>query len=352
MTTSPELIRELRASRPAAPSSLRARVRELAAEEQQPRALWAGFSLAGLRLPVRRAALVVVPATAALALVSAGVLGIARSDGTTEAFERDQAQLTTKGSGESLPSAAPGVERSGATPLIDPAIGTATDRHQVISATLTVEVPDSGGVSDAAKEALDVTSALGGYVVSSSVTTGDEGSAALTVRVPVGRVQEAIVQLSGLGRIVSQQVTIDDVQEELDALQRRERSVREQIARISARLESESLDAEMRAVLEARRRALRSELRQLRSGIAATQAEARMATIQLAVVTPGQLGVVAPPSRLDRTLDEALNVLLWEGVIALAIAIVAAPFALLAVAAWLGHRLYRRREDERLLAAH
>jgi hypothetical protein len=28
-----------------------------------------------------------------------------------------------------------------------------------------------------------------------------------------------------------------------------------------------------------------------------------------------------------------------------------APFALLAFAAWLGHRLYRRREEERLLAA-
>ncbi len=53
-----------------------------------------------------------------------------------------------------------------------------------------------------------------------------------------------------------------------------------------------------------------------------------MATIQLTVVTPGVLGAVPVPSRLDRTLDEALNVLVWEGVVALAIAIVAAPFAL------------------------
>jgi hypothetical protein len=135
-------------------------------------------------------------------------------------------------------------------------------------------------------------------------------------------------------------------------MQRRAQSVRSQIARITARLESETLDEETRAVLEARRRALRIELRQLRGGIAAGQAEASMATIQLSVVTEGQLGVVAPPSRLDRTLDEALNVLLWEGVVALAIAIVLAPFALLALAAWLGHRLYRRREEERLLAAH
>jgi hypothetical protein len=348
--TSPDLIHELRASRPTAPTSLRGRVRELAAEQRQPRTRWAG-----LRLPVRRAAFVVVPAAAALALVSAGVLGLARSDGTTEAYQRNATvDDVTKSTPEAVPSTELGVERSGSGALApsDSAGTTATDRSRVISATMTVEVPDSGAVADAAQDALDITAALGGFVVSSSVTTGDEGSAALTVRVPVDRVQDAIVQLSALGRIVSQQVTIDDVQEELDALQLRERSVREQIARISARLESESLDAETRAVLEARRRALRSELRQLRGGIAATQAEARMATIQMTVVTPGQLGAVPVPSRLDRTLDEALNVLLWEGVVALAIAIVVAPFALLALAAWLGHRFYRRREDERLLAAH
>jgi len=75
-----------------------------------------------------------------------------------------------------------------------------------------------------------------------------------------------------------------------------------------------------------------------------------MATIQLTVVTPGVLGAVTVPSRLDRTLDEALNVLIWEGVIALAIVIVAAPFVLLFFATWLGRKLYRRREEERLLA--
>jgi hypothetical protein len=73
-------------------------------------------------------------------------------------------------------------------------------------------------------------------------------------------------------------------------------------------------------------------------------------TIELTVLTP-EAGVAAPaPSRLERTLDEALDVLVWEGVIVLALAIVLAPIALLGLAAWLGQRLYRRREDERLLS--
>ena len=95
---------------------------------------------------------------------------------------------------------------------------------------------------------------------------------------------------------------------------------------------------------------LRSELTELRTGISSTEAEARMSTIQLAVVTPGAFGAVAPPSRIDRTIDEALNVLAWEGVVALGLLIVLAPFAFVAFAAWLGRRLYRRREEERLLA--
>jgi hypothetical protein len=230
------------------------------------------------------------------------------------------------------------------------AVTPGNDRAQRTSATLTVEVADSDGVSDSAQKALDLTRRLGGHVVSASVVTGEGANAAITVRVPSARVQEAIVQLSALGDIVSQQVSIEDLQETLDQLERRERSVRAQIAVLVARLESESLDAETRARLEARRKNLRAELRGLRQGLAGTRAEARMSTIQLTVVTPESSGGVAPTSMLDRTVDEALNILVWEGVIAFAIAIVAAPFALVALALWLSRRFYRRREEERMLA--
>jgi hypothetical protein len=230
------------------------------------------------------------------------------------------------------------------------ALDRAAGRAQKIAATLTVEVTDSDDVSKASQEALDLTQRLGGYVVSSSVVTGDSAQAVLTVRVPAASVQDALVQLSSLGRIVSQQVTIDDLQQTLDALERRERSLVAQIAGVQAKLGSDDLDPVQRAQLEARLRTLRSELRQVRRGLGTTNAEARNATIRLTVVTPETGGAAAPPSRLDRTLDEALNVLVWEGVVAVAILIVAAPFVLVALAAWVGRRFYRRREDERLLA--
>ena len=337
--TSPDLIHELRASRPTAPTALRARVREISSTVVTP-APWSRF-----RFPVRRAALIAIPAAAAIAFASAGILGIARSDVSTETYRA--AGLADKATAEPAPST--GLS-GGLAPAQDSAIGPTTDRAQRVSATLTVEVADSDAVSRAAQDALELTRSLGGHVVNASVVTGEQGSAALTVRVPVAKVQEAIVGLSALGRIVSQQVTIDDLQESLDQLERREASVRSQIARIAARLETESLDAETEAVLRARLQTLRGELRGLRSGIAATNAEARMSTIQLSIVTPGAFGAVAPPARLDRTIDEALNVLAWEAVVVLAVLIVLAPFVLVGFAGWIGRHFYRRREEERLLA--
>jgi hypothetical protein len=339
MTSSPDLIHELRASRPSAPADLRARVREIASAPPKA-APWAGW-----RFP-KRGLVVALPAAAALAFASAGVLGLARSDAplSTESLRQESVAEGTTG------QLAPSTDATKAVPLQGAADAVAPDRAQRVSATLTVEVRDSDTVSRAAQDALDLTRSLGGYVVTSSVATGDEGSASITVRIPVGKVQEAITGLSGLGRIVAQQVTIDDLQETLDELERREATVRGQIARIRARLESEQLDPQTEAVLRARLQTLREELTSLRTGIASTNAEARMSTIQLTVVTPGAFGAVAPPSRIDRTIDEALNVLAWEGVVALGLVIVLAPFALVAFAAWLGRRLYRRHEEERLLA--
>jgi len=339
MTSSPDLIHELRASRPSAPAQLRGRVRELAAE-QPARPRWAS-----LRFPIRRSVLVAVPATVALAIAAAGVVGLSRSDAPTQG---SLAQRAPSVPGELAPATK--AQANTPAPAFGAADSAAGPRAQRVSATLTVEVRDPDAVSRAAQDALELTRSLGGYVVSSSVTTGEQGSASLTVRVPVARVQDAITGLSGLGRIVSQQVAVEDLQDQLDQLEHRRASLVEQITRITARLESEDLDAEATAALEARRRALRSELRAVRAQIAGTNAEARMSTIQLSIVTPDASGTVVPDSRIDRTIDQALNVLAWEGVVALGMLIVLAPFALVGLALWLGLRVYRRHEEERLLA--
>jgi hypothetical protein len=343
MTSSPDLIHELRASRPTAAVHLRARVRELAAG-QPARPRWASWR------PIRRGALIAVPAAVALAIAAAGVVGLSRSGPPAQESSAQRAAGNGSVHGELAPTTKAQAQTGAPAPAFGAADAATGPRAQRVSATLTVEVRDSNAVSRAAQDALDLTRSLGGYVVSSSVTTGEQGNASLTVRVPVARVQDAITGLSRLGRIVSQQVTVDDLQEQLDELEHRRASLVEQITRITARLESGDLDTETTAALEARRRALRNELRIVRSQLAGTTAEARMSTLQLSIVTPDSSGAVVPSSRIDRTVDQALNVLAWEGVVALGMLIALAPFALVGLAVWVGRRVYRRHEEERLLA--
>jgi hypothetical protein len=347
--TSPELIEELRASRPSAPDALRARVREVAAREAQP------VSRRWPRLSLPRPAFVLVPAAAVLVLAigAAGIVGVtgSRDTGRNVAVPEEGA---IHGGGMPVPTqSTPDASKAAPQLVQGQASGgalTAPGRAQRVEATLSVRVPSSDRVSRAAQEALDLTRSLGGHVLSANVTTGENASATLTVRIPVARTQEAITRLSALGTIVSQQVSLQDLQEQLDTLARRTRSVRAQIVKITARLRSEQLDAETRAALELRRRTLRAELRNLRRSTASTRSEARFATVELSVVTPQSEGVVPVPSRLERSLDKAVQVLVWEGIVALVLLLVAAPIAILALAAWLLGRIYRRHEEDRLLA--
>jgi hypothetical protein len=252
---------------------------------------------------------------------------------------------------KATPSSPPlSVHGSAATVPSDLAVGPTPGRAQQVDATLIVKVSDSDHVSSAAQDALDLTRSLGGHVQSASVTTGDQAQAMLTLRVPVDRAEDAVAKLSALGTIVSQQVSIQDLQEQLDSLVVRARSVRAQIVKITARLQSTRLSGEQRAALELRRQNLRRELGSLRQEIRSTHSQASFATVQLSVVTPQSLGVVPTHSRLDRSLDKAVEVLVWEGIVALAVLLVLAPLALLGLAAVLARRLYRRHEEDRLLA--
>src|SRR5207247_4365504 len=83
-------------------------------------------------------------------------------------------------------------------------------RAQLYGAELTLRVRD---LSAATKRALRLTRAFGGYVRTVDSGSGTQsGRAYLVVRIPVRRVQEAIVRFSSLGRIVDQHVSIQDVQ--------------------------------------------------------------------------------------------------------------------------------------------
>jgi len=198
-----------------------------------------------------------------------------------------------------------------------------TQRAQEVQANVRVLVDDPDELSTATQRALRTTRRLGGYLVAVDYGTPEatEGSATMRVRVPVSRVQAAVVSFSNLGRILAQQTQISDLQQRLDELTRQIRRTKGDKARIAA---------------------LRRERTQINR-------RAAYATVDLALTTHEPEKKVVPPSRLDRAVDDATGVLTAELAIGAYILIVASPFLVLLAAALAASRAYRRYADQRLL---
>jgi uncharacterized protein DUF4349 len=345
------LLNEIRATRPAASETLRERVRALAAEEpvREPVLDRLRFTWGWRRF------VLVAPAAAAVALVAAGVIGLSRGDGgaereaggtvTTEALE-SAAPKAAQDSRAAAPPAALATPPSAAT-TVAPTPG----QLQRYQAELSLRVDDVDALSSATKRAQQIALAHGGSVASlqyDAPATG-VGNAQIVLRIPTARVDDALAQLSALGTITGQRYGIEDLQQQADSLQTQIEQVQRRIAQILAQLESDTISAETRAVLQSRLNASRQRLTQLRESLRATNAEARTATVYLTLTTEEiEPGAVGGGSRLDGIKD----VLVWEGVAALYALVVAGPLVLLALVIWLAVRLARRRETARLLEQH
>jgi Domain of unknown function (DUF4349) len=314
---SPDLLTALREETPAAPSELRDRVALIAATPPPPRRT---FTL-------RRTLLWSAPATAVAALAVAVVVGVftsstpppptaAPSQATLERkFSPPQAAERSRDKLDSARSVAPQELRS-AVPA------PSGRRAKDVQTDLRILVDDPSDLSAATQRALRTTRRLGGYVVTVRYGTPEptEGTASLRVRIPVSRVQAAVVQFSGLGRILAQQTQIADLQQRLDDITRQIRRTKDK-ARIAA---------------------LRRERTELNR-------RAAYATVDLALTTHEPEESPAAPSRFDRAVDDAVGVLTAELAIGAYLLIVASPFLLLLAAALAGSRAYRRYLDQRLL---
>jgi hypothetical protein len=346
--TSTEIARELRATRPVAPPELRARVLADADRGPSP-APTLRERLRGRRL------FVLVPAAASLAAVAAVAIAIT-SPGPDRAVVAERAQVdaiqqapgTTSDLGQPLPEAAPGygnAQGKVGTPA------TASDRAQRIVASLALRVEDGDALSAAVLDAVRITRSLDGYVVTSDVASGDTAAATLVLRVPSEHAQDAIARLSELGTIEAQRVQADDLQGTIDALGAEVLRLRKSLAQVRARLASEELTPEQRGALQARRDELVAQLRVVQGQRNATVATASEASIDVSLRTATDAGAIPPQSRLDRTLDRALDILAWEAVTVLGLVVVLAPLALALVALRLGRRSARRWSDTRTLGA-
>ena len=330
------ILDQIRASKIEVPPELRARVRAIAASTPPgaPRhtVSW------------RRITLVAVPAcvgVAAAVALAAGVLD-SGTQRPTEAAGRERAATLSASADQATP--APKAAGTGSAGL--PATSGRAQRYE---AELRLKV---GDLSSATKRALRLTRGFHGYVRSVEYGSGAErGSATMTVRVPVGSVQKAIVEYSAIGQILDQHVSIGDVQPQVDRRFRQMQAQRDAIAKLQAKLESPSLTPAERTVLENRLVAARRELVGLQRAQAALKRETSYATVSLDLRSSAKaVAVPSDPGRFGRALHRSGQILADEAKVLVYMLIVGAPFFVLAALAFAGARLRRRQSETRLLS--
>jgi hypothetical protein len=313
----------------------------------------------------RRSLLVLAP-VCVLGLVSAAVIhGVVNSGDSVKQSASAEQKLDAQagalgGSGTSTTPvlvapaqvSSPAVVQGTPSPpkLPTPAPG----RYQDYEASLTVRVKGVEALHDRTAEATRLARTYGGYVDSvDESTNGGNGQSDLVLRIPVNRVEDAYFRLAQLGTVTEQHLSIRDLDQVVQTQRQRIVQLKVQIARIGETLKkSSSLPADVRLRLELQRDAAKQELARVTGSNKATLRQASLSRISLTLTSQQAAAQKRGGlSRIERAARDAGSFLAGAGAVLLFVLIVLSPLIVLAIAAILGTRAYRRREERRLLSA-
>jgi hypothetical protein len=251
-------------------------------------------------------------------------------------------------SSDPAPSSASGTSVAPAPP---PSAGVAPrvrDRKVERGASLTLSTPRDQ-IEDVADGAVRVTDRHGGFVLSSSVSSGEgrEAGATLDLRIPSARLQPALADLSELAHVRARTQEARDITAAFTSPRRRlsdalaeRRGLLRQLARAVTPNETAAVRARLRAVNRRIDRA-QAELRRLRDRVS-------FAAVSVAI-EPGADSGDGGGWSLGDAADDALGVLralLGGALVALAVLV---PAGLLGGGGWLAYRGWVRRRRESAL---
>lgn len=331
--TSDAILVELR-SLPGAPDSLRERVRSL--PEPQPRFAWMLP-----RIDLRRALLVAAPAVVALGVGAAALNGVVTggSKPAAQTISAEKHLRAVRGAPvRPAPLSANGFDAKSLPP--------STTRLNKYNAWLRVRV-DEDRLAKVTTRAMQIARGYGGYVSSVDMNTpGQHGTASLVLRVPVTKVEDAVLRLGQLGEVTAQRVRIQDMQRQANVLEREIVKLQATIAALERKAANGTLTPQEQYELAEAKASLGTKTK----ARATTVREGTLATVSMTFFTPQAAAAVShEPGRLGRTLSNAGEFLVRELSWLLYALIVVGPIALLAAAAVLTVRAARRRSDARLL---
>ena len=353
------LVSELRANPPVAPERLRQRILEGAPGARRPTS------------KRRRLALVVVPVAVALAVGAALVHGLVSAgsgqSGAADVVGKLGLATTTPASGSAksihralarprpVTTAAAGPIVKAYLPAHPNTVVIPKNRLVHADASLEVQVPNHSALSEATNNATKIVSSLGGYAQSVQYQSENKGSGSsfLALRVPVDRAQTAIARLGQLGKLVSQQISTEDLQQQLTRQTTQIGSLRRAIAVYEQALKSGTLSAPERVAIQIKLADAQHSLRLVRKARSGTVASGATADISLTLSThhAGAVGGGHHGGRFDRLLGSAAGFLALEGIVVLYALVVLSPILIVGGLAWWLVRERRRREETRLLAS-
>lgn len=214
------------------------------------------------------------------------------------------------------------------------------DRTLVRTATLDLTAADVGKTVG---EARDIAATEGGYVGREQVR---EKAATLTLHIPSDRFDQALDDLSALGKVISREQSADDVTEQVVDLESRITTQRASVDRVRALLaRAGTVDEIVRIEQEVTTR--EAELESLEQRRQALAGQAAMSTVTVSV---GKAGAPPAPAKQEETggfltgLSDGWGAFVDAGAVTLRVIGAVLPFVLvLGIPAVLVYRWRRRR---------
>jgi len=228
---------------------------------------------------------------------------------------------------------------------------TTGNRLADLRATLLLKVENRDQLSKQTARAMKIARTFSGYVVAAQVNAPNHGVATsyLQLKIPAARSQEALIAISSLGKILSQEISLEDLKVAATSQSKQILGLRHEITSLQKALEDPSLSAQARSQLQAKLEGAKAKLGALRVTHQQTISRGRLTTITVNFTTGDLKTAPAQPSRIHKAINRAWDGLSSEISWAAIGLIVASPFLLLAALLALLVRYRRRREERRLL---
>lgn len=227
-----------------------------------------------------RTRLVSVMIAALLAVVTAGCSAASRTEGAASLPANAASATARGGGGVATGDKANTGDKPASVQVLDQPPEQA-GRMVVSTATMTVNVDDVVAAKEKSKAKIE---GLGGTLFNEQTSLSAKSSSTLTYKVEPQRFSEALRELSGLGKLASQEVKTDDVTQQAVDLDARIRAAEASTQRVGE-LVGRSNNVTELANLENEVQRRQAELESLRGQKRTLEARADLATIVLTLAT-------------------------------------------------------------------